>query len=450
MIGSDRLLSILSRLEKSIKADGVSICAHAKARRVFRFASDAIHQDIAQESIAVTVKVINDKRIGIASTDTADAESLKRCRKAALTLAKLSPQRKDIAPLPSKHRVRERTHASAATAGYSPKASVESLKNLMRICQGAGASLAGASMTGEDEFAVVNSSGVSCYSASTVSGVKLVTLYRELSGYASAVHHDVTELNPEEVLKRSLMQSLRPEAPLTLPIGSYDVILEPEAVSYLIIWLGYTAFGAKSFEERSSFLAGHMGERLMDPHITLYDDGTDPEVLGIPFDFEGTPKKKVLLIDRGKAIGIVYDTTYGARFGQASTGHALSPDDTEGPMPLHLCMSPGTQSTEELIRSCERGLLIPRFHYVNGLLNPREALMTGLTREGAWLIENGRPTRPLRTLRFTQSIVDALNHVAGISKERRLIADPSQEIGCTLMPALYLKQFHFTGQSQSA
>ena len=112
-------------------------------------------------------------------------------------------------------------------------------------------------------------------------------------------------------------------------------------------------------------------------------------------------------------------------------------------------MNAGAQSTEDLLRSCERGLLIPRFHYVNGLLNPREALMTGLTREGAWLIENGRLSKPLTTLRFTQSILKALNQVAGISKERRLVADPSQELGCALMPTLHLKQFNFTGQSKT-
>ena len=449
MIGNEQLLTKLTRLVKSVKADGVSVCAHAKTRRGFRFANEAIHQDLAQESVDVTLKAVDGGRIGIASADTLEPASLKRCANAAMNLAKLSPQRKDIAALPGKHHILKHADYNPATAGYPAKASVQSLKGLLRICQGAGAVLAGSLMTGEDEFAVVNSAGVSCYAASTVCGAKLVTFYRQLSGYASSAHHAISQLNLEETLKRSLKQSLRPETPVTLAVGSYDVILEPEAVADLMIWLGYTAFGAKSFEEHSSFLAGRMGEQLMDKRITIYDDGTDVSVLRMPFDFEGTPKKKVVLIAQGKAEGIVYDTTYGARFGQASTGHALNPDDTEGPLPLHLCMDAGTQSTEELIRSCERGLLIPRFHYVNGLLNPREALMTGLTREGAWLIENGRLAKPLTTLRFTQSILKALNQVAGISKERRLVADPSQELGSALMPTLHLKQFHFTGQSKT-
>lgn len=449
MIGSDSLLSTLTRTMKAVKADGVSICAHAKTRRVFRFAYEAIHQDLLQETITVTVKVIQGQQIGVASTESLDKDSLKRCAQAAQLLAKLSPKRKEVPPLPRGHKTIKRNRYHRITSHYSAKQCVESLKHLNRICQGAGAMLAGALMTGEDEFAVVNSSGVACYAASTASGVKLVTLYKQLSGYASDVHPDITALNLEHALKRSLKQSLRKESPVTLPVGAYDIILEPEAVSDLMTWLSFTAFGAKSFEERSSFLAGRMGEMLMDPRITIYDDGNDPHVLGMPFDFEGTPKQKVILIDSGKASAIVYDTTYGQRFGQPSTGHALGADDTEGPMPLHLGMNPGTQGFESMLGSCKKGLLIPRFHYVNGLLNPREALMTGLTREGAWLIEGGRLTKPLTTLRFTQSILKAFNQVAGISKERRLVADPSQEIGSSLMPSLYLKNFHFTGQSKA-
>ena len=139
---------------------------------------------------------------------------------------------------------------------------------------------------------------------------------------------------------------------------------------------------------------------------------------------------------------------YGARFERASTGHAMPPDEVEGPIPLHLAMAPGRQRLADMVRRCRRGLLIPRFHYVNGLLNPREALMTGLTREGAFLIERGELTTPVKTLRFTQGLLEAFSRVKGVSRERRLIAEPSQELGCALMPALHVAAFHFTGRSE--
>jgi predicted Zn-dependent protease len=126
----------------------------------------------------------------------------------------------------------------------------------------------------------------------------------------------------------------------------------------------------------------------------------------------------------------------------------MTPDETEGPLPLNLAIAPGRLRVSEMIRRCKRGLLIPRFHYVNGLLNPREALMTGLTREGAFLIEDGKLVAPVTKMRFTQSLLEAFSHVRGVSSERRLVADPSQGFGSALMPTLHLAKFQFTGRSE--
>ncbi len=448
MIGSSRLLTALSRLVTRARADGISVSAHARTRRVFRFAYESLHQSLVQEGVTVTVKVLEDSRIGVASADTLDAAGLARCIDAAREIARHCPKQETRPVLPRGHKVRTTADYIGATARLGPEACVASLQRLFQLCRGAGASLAGSLVNGEDEFAVVNSAGVSCYAGSTVAGAKLVTMYRKLSGFASGVHRDIRRLNLQGLLQRSLSQSLHREDPVTVPLGSYEVILEPEAVAELVTWLGYTAFGAKSVQERTSFLAGRMGEQVMGPRITIYDDGREAASLRIPFDFEGTPKRNVVLIDRGKAAGIVYDTTYGARYGHPSTGHAMPADEVEGPLPLHLAMAPGKERMAGMIRACRRGLLIPRFHYVNGLLNPREALMTGLTREGAFLIENGKITKPAATLRFTQSLLEAFRHVLGVSRERRLVADPSQELGCALMPALRLGVFRFTGRSE--
>ncbi|MBI3320895.1 MAG: TldD/PmbA family protein [Candidatus Omnitrophica bacterium] len=449
MIGESTLLTELSRVVKHTRADGISACAHARTRRVFRFAYEGIHQCLIQESVTVVLKVIQDHRVGVASVDTLEPRSLARCARAALTIARHCPIQRELPELPSRHRITLKADYVPATASVRPAQSTASIKQLVQLTKGAGAMLAGSLVTGADELAVVNSSGVACSAASTVAGAKLVTMYRGLSGYASGVHRDLAQLDLEALLKRSLSQSLHRRDPVTLPLGTYEVILEPEAVAELVTWLGSIAFGAKSMEERTSCLAGRMGELLMDAGITIADDGNDPMGLRLPFDCEGTPKQRVLLIDRGRASGIVYDTAYGARFGHPSTGHAMPPDDVEGPLPLHLVMAPGRKRVADMIRACRRGLLIPRFHYVNGLLNPREALMTGLTREGTFLIEDGAVTAPVKTMRFTQSILEALTRVRGVSSERRLVADPSQELGCAVMPTLHLAMLKFTGRSAS-
>lgn len=448
MIGHTKLLEELTRLVKRSRADATSICAEADTRRVSRFAYESIHQDMAQENCSVSVKVVLGKRVGVAVTDTLERTGLARGLRAATEIARHAPPVNELAPLPGEYRhITAQDHVQE-TLQAAPEAFLKTLKHLFQLCRGVGAHLAGSFSVGEDEMAVVNSNGVACYAASTSAGAKLVTMYRKLSGFAASVQRRLDRLDLEALLERSLKQSLHRRDPITLPIGTYEVILEPEAVGELLMWFGYIACGAKSFQERTSPLAGRMGEPVMGRQITLIDDGHDPEGLRMPFDYEGTPKQRVVLIDRGRAAGLVYDTTYGRLYGHPSTGHALSPDETEGPLPSHLFLEPGSQRRDDLIRACRRGLLIPRFHYVSGLLNPREALMTGLTREGAFLIEDGKLTRPITTMRFTQSLLEALRHVLGISKERQLIADPMQEGGCSVMPSLHLAKFRFTGRSE--
>lgn len=448
MIGHAKLLDELTRLVKHSKADATSVCAEASVYRVSRFAYETIHQDLVQESFTAYVKVIANKRLGVAVTDTFDRAGLSRCLEAAREIARHAPPRKDLPPLPDGYEEITTRDYAASTAKVPPHRFLTTLKRLFQYCQGLGAQLAGSFVVGEDELAVVNSSGVACYTASTVCGAKLVTMYRALSGFAGGVSRRIEQLDLETLLERSLKQSLHRRDPVTLPLGTYEVILEPEAVAELVTWLGYIAFGAKAVQERTSCLAGRMGEGLMARRLTILDDGNDPAGLRMPFDYEGVPKQKVALIERGKAAGIVYDTAYGQLYGQPSTGHALPPDEVEGPLPAHLIMEPGTMKREELIRSCKRGILIPRFHYVNGLLNPREALMTGLTREGAFLIEDGRLKAPITTMRFTHSLLDAFSHVLGISKERQLVAEPAQDPGCAVMPTVRLARFRFTGRSE--
>lgn len=446
MIGKTRVLAELSALARRARADAASLCLQGQTRQVFRFAYGGIHQDLTQETLEVTIKVVRDGRIGIATTGTLERQSLLRCLRTAEAIAAHAPKQM-APPLPTKHQITATKDARRATVHVDPTERVDSLQHLFRICQGVGATLAGSLIASADELAVVNTAGVACYSASTIAGAKLVTMHQTRSGYASGVHQDVAQLDLEALLARSLKQSLHAHDPVDAPLGTYEVILEPEAVADLLVWLAYTAFGAKQFEEGSSCLAGRIGETLMAPEITIVDDAQHADGLRMPFDFEGVPKERVVLIDRGRAAGVVYDTTYGARLGRRSTGHALMPDDTEGPLPLHLTVAAGRSSLADMLRSCRRGLLIPRFHYVNGLLNPREALVTGLTREGTVLIEHGALTSPIRRLRFTQSLLEAFRTVKAVSTERRLVADPSEGMGCTLAPWIHVGAFAFTGRS---
>jgi predicted Zn-dependent protease len=279
---------------------------------VFRFAYDALHQNLVQEVASVTVKLIQDGRVGIATADTLDDDHLRRAANAAATIAKHAPTQPALPQLASGHRLRMTADYHAATARLKPVTCVTAIQRLFHLAKGAGAQLAGSMMTGEDELAVANSSGVSCYAASTVAGAKLVTMYRKLSGFASGVHRRFDRLDLDGLLRHALRQCLHREEPVTLPLGTYEVILEPEAVAELLEWLGSIAFGAKSVQHRTSFLAGRMGESVMHRQITIYDDGREPGSLRLPFDFEGVPKQRVVLIDRGKASSMTPPTASGS------------------------------------------------------------------------------------------------------------------------------------------
>ena len=448
MIGSTKLLNTLGALVKRSKADATSVFAEAQTRRVLRFAQGRIHQDLVQELLRVSVTARLDHRLGVASTETLDRAGLRRCLDAAIEIARHARASKMIPELPGGYRLLTTQDHVPATAAVSVRRMVETIRRLFHLCQGLGVELAGSSMTAEEERAVANSRGVACYAASTVAGLKLVTMRKALRGFAGGAHPDIRRLDADTLLERALAPCLLRQAPVSVPVGAYEVILEPEAVAELLVWLGYITFGAKQLKERTSAFAGRMGEMVAAPNVTIVDDGTDPSGLRLPFDAEGVAKQRVALIERGRAVGAVYDTTHGALYARASTGHALEPGDTEGPLPMNLFLEPGASSREEMIRRCARGLLIPRFHYVNGLLSPRDTLMTGLTREGACLIEDGKIRAPITTLRFTQSALEALSHVKGISRARERVADPAQDPGCVVAPTVHLAKFRFTGRSE--
>jgi predicted Zn-dependent protease len=228
-----------------------------------------------------------------------------------------------------------------------------------------------------------------------------------------------------------------------VPIGQYDVILEPGCLAGVMMWLSFIAFGSNSFIEGRSFLSGKLGERSMGENITIYDSVHEAEAEGLPFDLQGFPKQKVTLIERGINRGVVFDCISASQAKTKPTGHGLLPGSPSGAIPLNICLEPGDSSVEEMIASCQRGLLVSQFHYVNGYLDPKKALMTGMTRYGTFLIEGGKIKHAVKNLRWTESMLRALSNVKAISREREVI--PQDGMGFAIMPAVYIRDFTFTG-----
>lgn len=462
LLGPSRMMAALEEAAKKSPADQTLIAAERTSRTTLRFAAERIHQNFHEEEVTVWVKVARDGRMGVATTCSLSSDSLRRAIDSGLSIAQVST--KQVPPAfstaPSKIKTPKLTTYFPETVHEPLSKSIEMIRQLWKRSGRLKMDLAGSFVVGEDELAVAGCQGLVQYQPFSMMGLRLVanqgtasparpeTASRGGSGFAAQASRNIRTIVPEELERRAWDFCRMNKNPKAIPLGKYDVLLEPEAVAELLEWLSYIGFGAKQVTEATSFMTGRMGERLMHPNISIVEDGSDPEGFPVPFDYEGVPKQKVTLIDRGVAKGIVYDSQYARLHRGHSTGHALSYDEFEGPLASNLFMAAGDTPHAELLKKMRRGLWISRFHYISGLLKTKAALMTGLTRDGTFLIENGKVAGAVKNLRFTQSILEAFSKVAGISRERQLVADPGQGFSAQVVPALLIKDFTFTGQTQ--
>jgi predicted Zn-dependent protease len=411
-----------------------------------RFANNTIHQNVAERNSSLRVRAVVGKRIGVASTNSLEAQAIREAAESACAMARFSEENPDFISLPgpSGPVVSIAEAFSEGTAATTPDQRAAAVTTMIRRAEADRLTAAGAYRTECGEVAVANSLGVFAYQASTSADVTLVVMGETSSGYADSAATAAAELDFEAIAGEACGRAVRGANPRELEPGEYEVVLEPYAVAEMLEYLSYCAFGATAMQEGRSFMAERRGQRVADPSITIYDDGRDPRCLPLPFDFEGVPRQRVSLIEAGVARGPVYDSYTAAREGVANTGHALPAPNPGGPEPGHLHLAPGSRSLPGLVASMARGLWVSRFHYVN-TIQPLETIITGMTRDGVWLVENGEVRYPVKNLRFSQNVLEALSTVRGIGRDLKLQRGWS---GGSLVPALHLASFSFTGKTE--
>jgi PmbA protein len=293
--------------------------------------------------------------------------------------------------------------------------------------------------------ALINSEGQSCFAATSHATVSTVVSGGDGgAGYAEVWAPRTSEVDLGATGLEAFEKARDSQAPRPLDPGRYDVVLEPPAVATLVSFLAYLGFGGRAIAEGRSCFSDRIGERLMSELVSISDDALSPGTLGLPFDFEGTPKRRVDLVTEGVVLSGVHDRRSAKQAGGESTGHALPPPNPHGPFPLNLSLAGGDASVDDMIRGTSRGLLVTRFHYAN-VVHPKEAIITGMTRDGTWLIEDGRVRHPVRNFRFTQSIIEALREVEAVGKDAKLAAEFF--FAASRVPALKISSFQFTGVS---
>ncbi len=442
MLGEERVREIVQEVLAQSDADETEVVFFGGQSQLTRYANSYIHQNVAEQNTLVNVRVALGKKIGVASTNDLGTDALKQVVARAIQIARFQRENMDYPGLPGPAPYQAVDAYSAPTADASPELRATAVGEICREANEAGLRASGAFSTDANEIAVGNSHGVFAYGPSSTAALTAVVMGDTGAGYAAASHRDVSAIDAAAVGHEAIDKAVRSREPADVEPGVYEVVLEEYAVAELLEYLAFIGFGALAVQEGRSFM--RLGEQITGANIHIYDDGFDPRGLPFAFDFEGVPKQRVDLIENGVANAVVYDTYSAAREpGKTSTGHALPAPNTYGPIPLNLVLAPGTTPKAELMRGIKRGLWVTRLHYVN-IVHPLHAILTGMTRDGTFLIEDGAITRPVKNLRFTQNILEAF----GDAELSDTLILQKGILGGTLAPAVRVAAFNFSSGTE--
>jgi len=434
--------------------------AHAASflldRALTRFANSQIHQNVASKNGGIMVKVVTKKKIGVLSVNTLDEKHIEDAVEKALKIAKVTPPNKDFKSLPKPQKWTPVKGAyDQKTAACTASFRADKVKDIIETAHSKSKNVkavAGSYSTGSSSFAVANSLGVSASAQMSLASVN-VTVISEVAGsqgFGSAEQYsrfvkDIDHIQAAEEAAEKSVKSVRPEK---LPPGEYEVVLSPRAAATFVTFLSFMGFSATTYQDGQSFVKYHLGEQVFDKEFSVKDDARDSMSLyASPVDGEGVPKKPLQLIDKGVVSekSICYDSfTAGREKGKKSTGHSPPPIvpffGPMRPIPINLIVSPGDASMEDMIKDTKHGVFVTRFHYTNAV-DPTKAILTGLTRDGTFLIENGKLSKPVMNLRYTDSMLSALKNIPMVGKEL-------QQTGDSTAPAMKLQKLRFTGVTE--
>lgn len=410
------------------------VSASAGESALTRFATSMIHQNVAEDDSSVFLKVIVDGRYASASTTQTDRDALQRLADRTIEAARLRPADPDWPGLAAPASAPDVEHWDDDTADASPDDRAAVVRAF--VDAGGGLEAAGFCSTNGRHTALANSAGQRLEgraSSATINGIHR-TGASDASSTFTSVH--LADLDGAAVGAEAAARARATEQGVDIEPGSYEVVLSPSCLANMLQFLAYAGFNAKAHLDGTSFV--HLGEAQFDPSVSIWDDATDPRTLGLPFDNEGTPKRRVDLVAGGVTTNLVHDRRTARLAGTGSTGHGLG-QESAGAYPSNLFFGEGGVGVDALIGSVERGLAVYAFWYTR-VLDPKTQVVTGLTRNGVFLIEDGKLGPAVRNLRFTQSFVAAL----GPGKVKG-IGDDGQLVNGMHVPSVHLAAWNFTG-----
>ncbi len=444
MFSKEKIFEIIDFVIKEAAGYDTRVLVNGGNEGLTRFANSEIHQNVHTTHLAVSITITEENKRSEISTDLYTEEGLRDAVKEAINNLNYLPAGEEQPPLLAGP---DQTVSFDINEKLKTEFSVEKRARKVKECLDTLADnyLAYGALSYEEYiFAMGNSKGIRHLVASNgVNFSALIASDTDGTGYAALTSNKPEELDIGAAFQRAYTKAQLNQNPISIEPGAYTVILEPLAVGELVTYLSFMGFSGKSVQNQASFLTGKIGEKVFGDNITIIDDFTNTNTVAIPFDFEGAKRTKVTLIENGVAKGLTYDLASAAKDGVETTGHSMGSPNFGG-MPLNIVMDAGEQSLDEIIADTDDGILVTRFHYINPI-NPRVAQLTGLTRDGLFQIKDGKIVGAINNMRFTESMLEALNNVEAISKERERTPF---FIGNYYVPSLKIKNFHFTGKTE--
>jgi PmbA protein len=471
MLTRDQAAEIFSRIRKFATTDEVECLFSGGRSALTRFANNTIHQNMAEENYGISVRTAFGGRTARATTNKFDDESLKDVVSASESLARVQEADADLLPMPSQQEIEGiDSHASSTpqggasaarakpasryfleTANLTPAERADGVGQIVAIAQKRNFIAAGIFASSETVEGIFNSRGLSAWHTQTSAEISITMLAEDSSGWQKANSPDIAKLSPAHLAQIAAEKAARSAGPREIAPGKYTVILEPAAVLDTVGFAFYD-FGGLAILDQRSFLNNRIGTRLFGENISVWDDVSHPLQSGSPFDGEGVPRERVQLVEKGVVKRLVYSRGSASKMSRSAYRDKVGPIDTTGhgfPIPNEIGEAPmnivfekqqETATVDQMIAATDRGILVTRLWYIREV-DPYEKILTGMTRDGTFLIENGKVVCGLRNFRFNQSLIEMLSHVEAMSTPVRTSGEESFDM---VVPAMKVRDFNFT------
>jgi len=434
-----QMIASVLRLAKSTDAEETEVHVDEVADTLTRFANNGIHQNVAEHGVTISIRTVLDGRTARATTNRLDEDSLRAAIEASLSLAHSQPKDPHLLSMPGKQRYRRVNRFINRTAALTAEDRAQAVRRACDLAVKKGQVAAGIYASGQSQSAIGNSRGLFSSYRETHAEFSITMQEEPAASWAKANSADVRAFDPQKLAERASEKAHLAADARELAPGRYTVILEPAAVLDLVGFLFYD-FAATALRDKRSCLNDRMGKQLFGKNISITDDVYHPLQQGAPFDGEGLPRERVALVEAGIPKNLVYSRASAKAGGKKPTGHGFALPNEYGEAPMNLVFGGGDSSLEKMVASTDRGLLVTRLWYIREV-DPYEKVMTGMTRDGLFLVENGRVTGAVRNFRFNQSVIEMLKNVELLGPAVRATGEEAFEM---VVPAMKVRDFHFS------